>query len=137
MQQIGNMIRENLTKFVPNLKLESASPWTHMFEQHIKSNIYGKIVVSDVRYPDESDLIKKYHGIIVKIVRPNNPNEQTGLAAIHSSETEGDSITPHFTIMNDGSLADLHKKLDLTIQVIMLNSFDMDANNDNGISITL
>jgi dephospho-CoA kinase len=58
-----------------------------------------KIVVSDIRFQNEYDLVKKYFkGTILKVER------DTGIVNDHISETVMDSFVPDYTIKNDGSI---------------------------------
>lgn len=80
---------------------------------------YGLFVVSDCRFQDEVDSIKKSGGKIIKIVR-NVPKkyeyscyEHTVWNDDHISETGIDSIVGvDYVIDNDGTLEQLRKKID-------------------------
>jgi hypothetical protein len=63
----------------------------------------GRIVVSDVRFPNEAEAIKDRGGIMVRISRPGY-----GPVNGHPSETALDSFDFDAHIMNDGSIDDLH-----------------------------
>lgn len=56
--------------------------WVNRMEESIKEGTFDRIVISDVRFPNEADLIRKY-GTLVHINRPNNP-----LAINSSHESE-------------------------------------------------
>jgi dephospho-CoA kinase len=72
-----------------------------------------KIVVSDIRFQNEYDLIKKtFHGAIVKIER------DTGIENDHISETLMDSFIPDYTIKNDGDIVSLAKTIRLLLHTI-------------------
>ena len=63
-------------------------------------------IITDTRFPNEAEAIKKAGGIIIRIERPGvkpvNP---------HPSETSLDKWKFDHTIINDGSLTDLTKKI--------------------------
>jgi hypothetical protein len=66
----------------------------------------SKWIITDTRFPNEAEAIKKADGIIIRIERPGvkpiNP---------HPSETSLDKWDFDYVIVNDGSLADLTKKI--------------------------
>jgi hypothetical protein len=72
---------------------------------------FDKVVLTDVRYPNEYRAIKNREGIIIRIVKP-------GIGAVngHSSETALDNFAFDATIVNDGSIYDLNKKIDNLIK---------------------
>lgn len=67
-------------------------------------------VVSDVRYPNEAQALREMGGIIIQVSRPDHAG-LTGLEALHSSEA---GLPPEMidgTVVNDGSLEDLYRKV--------------------------
>ncbi len=64
------------------------------------------VVVTDVRFPNESKWIHGRGGIVVLITRP-------GVATVHThvSEQQFDLLEPDHVIVNDGSIEDLHRKI--------------------------
>lgn len=65
-----------------------------------------RYVISDVRFPNEADYIKARGGILIRISRPG-----TGPVNDHPSETALDGTTADFYIVNDGTLPELHSKV--------------------------
>ncbi|MCW2242254.1 nucleoside/nucleotide kinase family protein [Azospirillum canadense] len=66
----------------------------------------GRVVADDCRFLNEATAVRTLGGTIVRIERP-------GLAAAaHVSEQEMSGIVPDETIVNDGSPADLARKVD-------------------------
>jgi len=63
-------------------------------------------VIPDTRFPNEVEAIKSRNGIIVRVVRPDNPYPQS----YHESETALDD-QQFITIINDGSLDQLKQKV--------------------------
>lgn len=62
----------------------------------------GGWVVTDCRFPNEADAVRRHGGWVVKVERPGwAPG---GAAALHASETEVASIQGDFTISNDSDL---------------------------------
>lgn len=68
---------------------------------------FDKIVLTDVRYPNELRAIKARDGIIIRIVKPG-----TGAVNGHESETALDNFSFDATIVNDGSIYELSQKID-------------------------
>lgn len=67
------------------------------------------VLIPDSRFPNEVDELER-HGFDVqhlRIVRPNFVSSLTPEQQKHPSETALDSVTPDFTIVNDGTLEDL------------------------------
>lgn len=79
--------------------------WLMCWKQRIK--LYNKVVVDDVRFPNEADLVKKLGGSMWLIDRPHS-----GELAKHSSEGSLDTY-PYFDrmIKNYGNLEELGLKL--------------------------
>ncbi|MGW2467944.1 deoxynucleotide monophosphate kinase family protein [Streptomyces bauhiniae] len=65
------------------------------------------VVVSDVRYENEADHLRRAGYLLIRVVR-HNDKALTGEAARHPSETELDSYPADVTISNAGTLKDLH-----------------------------
>lgn len=71
-----------------------------------KADDLGHVVVTDVRFPDEAEWVKKREGILVKVVRP-------GYGPINGHLSDAglpDHLFDH-VIVNDGTIADLHSKI--------------------------
>ena len=65
-----------------------------------------RVVIADVRFPNEYKAIRDRGGLIVRIVRP-------GIEAVndHVSEHAIDGFVPDAIINNDGTVAELHAKI--------------------------
>lgn len=65
-----------------------------------------KIIIDDVRFKNEADLIKKYkNSVLIRVDRPSIKSTSS-----HRSEIEQDKIEVDMAILNDGSLEDLEAK---------------------------
>lgn len=62
------------------------------------------VVVTDVRFANESQLVKDLGGTVVKVVRPNH------VGTVHAHATEEFGFPVDTTIHNDGSIAELWHK---------------------------
>lgn len=66
-----------------------------------------QVIVTDVRFPNEVEGIKKRDGIVVRVIRPDKVSTST-----HPSETSlNDYNDWDYVIINDGTLDDLEKKV--------------------------
>jgi hypothetical protein len=81
--------------------------WIYNF--NLRYDYKESFAVTDVRFQNEVDCIKKLGGYVVKISRPTqNENKD-----VHSSELEMNNIKNYdFLIVNDGTLDDFYKKID-------------------------
>ena len=67
------------------------------------------VIIPDSRFPNEIDKLKQ-EGFDVqhlRVVRPNFISPLTPEQQKHPSETSLDDVTPDFTVVNDGTLANL------------------------------
>ena len=137
LQVFGTEIcRDFLPKALPNMQFNNSTLWVRLFEKFYLNNRDKNIIISDVRFQDEVDIIKKYGGIIVKIERnaispptanslpaesssPAESSPPTTLGhTMHKSELGIDAIHPHFIVENTESILTLHMKLSKVIKVI-------------------
>lgn len=69
-------------------------------------------VITDVRFENEADWIRRAGGKLIRIVRPNI--EQ----GTHISETEQNGMQVNWSVLNDGSVADLHIQIETILNDI-------------------
>ena len=69
------------------------------------------IVISDVRFPNECEMIKKFGGIIIRVNR-SSANMSVDL---HDSEALIKTLDVDFDITNNDSIDDLNKKIDILL----------------------
>lgn len=67
------------------------------------------VVVTDVRFPNEADEIQRLGGFLVRVVRPDRPDD----GDTHVSEIALDGRTVHFVATNIGTVEDLHRFADV------------------------
>ena len=84
--------------------------WSKITELKIKDAIKRNafFIITDVRFPNEAETIRRNGGIIVQIIRPNV--ESNGIVG-HASEQNLPTNLVDEIINNDGTLDDLHKKI--------------------------
>jgi hypothetical protein len=84
--------------------------WVAMTLSQIKDPYEGRYVITDVRFPNEAAAITAQGGQIWRIERP-------GVDAVndHVSETALDAWVFEETIINDGTIEDLKKKISVDL----------------------
>lgn len=118
LQEMGTeVMRKN---FHPNI-------WIDSLEKRIQSET-GSIVITDVRFPNEADLIKRLSGQIVWVRKDPLPDwfleaQQGNMAPaielnIHESERAWIGTPVDWTITNNGTLLGLYEKIDQLIKDI-------------------
>lgn len=86
-------------------KLIHNDVWIEKFKREVSH--YEYVVVTDIRFDNEAEIIKGMGGLILEIVRPNNPIETEE----HLSEVGISKELISATIVNDGTIKDLVTKL--------------------------
>lgn len=81
--------------------------WTAKMRRHIQRNGQDLIVITDVRFANEADLVRELGGKLIQITRPGTAEA----ANQHISETTGAEFAPDATVHNSGTLADLRQCL--------------------------
>jgi hypothetical protein len=116
MQKFGTDIcRNQFPKIFPNMNLgKSGSIWVKLMENYIENHPDTLICCSDIRFPDELELISSYqNSIIIQIHRDNESNEYHN----HVSETSLPDIVPDYQIINNSSLEDLYETIDNILKI--------------------
>jgi dephospho-CoA kinase len=118
MQTIGELFRKevNSNYWVNQVDFQMSKHASDCIEADKKI----KMVVSDIRYPNEAELIKERQGYLIKIVR------DTGYEDNHPSEANVDLIDCEYIIHNNGSINDLYKRIDRVLQYIDKGYIDID-----------
>lgn len=105
LQFVGTeLFRHQMNKLIPHLNDDI---WLYSIKKQIKDVIddkcIRKIVITDVRFENEVEMIKQMGGIIIHIIRPSVNN----LIDNHSSENNIDNLSSDYTLYNDYSIDDL------------------------------
>jgi len=113
-EEVFDFIKDNMF-FLYLLKTADADEEINLwYNTYVKEfQTFKNWIVTDVRFKNEVDAIKEKGGVVIRIERPcgkcGSPESQN---EIHTSETELDDYTDFdYTIINDGNLDDLRKKL--------------------------
>jgi hypothetical protein len=96
LQRLGVAGREMIDEYL----------WVALTMSQIKDPQEGKYVITDVRFPNEAAAIQSQGGQIWRIERPG-----VDAANAHISETAMDPWSFDETIVNDGTIEDLVKKI--------------------------
>lgn len=80
--------------------------WVDALARRLRTHPSARYVITDVRFPNEANFITAQGGQVWRIERPG-----TGPVNDHSSETALDSYRCDRIIINDGTLADLRRKV--------------------------
>lgn len=109
------LFRNQLHMIMPDIK---ENIWIEVVKKQIlekiKLNPNAKIVITDVRFSNEVQMIHELGGIVIKVNRKSVNNSDD----IHSSELEIDKLNVDVVIDNDATVKDLYSKLD----TILFNS---------------
>jgi len=92
-------------------QMVDTSIWTRCWQQRVSSYLEqgAGVVVDDVRFPEEAQLVEALGGVMVEVVRPEGGSEAF---AGHASEGGLDSWAFRARLMNDGSLARFERLAD-------------------------
>lgn len=77
------------------------------YEQQIAKNPHIKVVITDIRFPFEAEMVQRLGGTIIKVARVGQIYDD-----MHASEVEMDEIPYSYLLENDGTVDDLHLKVD-------------------------
>ena len=107
LQKLGtDIIREHISIILPGI---GTNFWVKRLEMELDKLAQEKVVVSDIRFPNEIDMIKRRGGIVIAVER-NNVGNGTDK---HKSETSIDFSQANIVIQNNSSLKDLYEKVDV------------------------
>jgi len=69
------------------------------------------LVVTDVRFPNEAQAVADRGGVLIRVRRPGVGPAKDKVGRVHESEVALDGWAFDHTLINDGSVRDLHLKL--------------------------
>lgn len=109
LQYVGtDMFRNHINGLIPNT---DNNFWVNLMKnkylKKCEQDKNTKVIVSDVRFQNEIDIIHKLNGKVIKLMRPSLSNNDA-----HESEKNIDLLDGDFTIINDGTLEELYSKVD-------------------------
>ncbi|MFF8845528.1 hypothetical protein ACF08N_22880 [Streptomyces sp. NPDC015127] len=90
-------------------KVLGANVWVNaLFESHADA---PALAVTDVRFPNEARAIVERGGVMIRVERPGVGPAKDRVGRVHESEVALDGWDFDHTLINDGSVRDLHLKL--------------------------
>lgn len=116
LQFVGtNMFRDHMGELSQNFGQDF---WLLCAQNNIKKilsqNDNARIVVSDVRFPNEIELIKKLGGINIRVKRPEMYNLNN--TDVHVSEQLIDQLDVDMEVLNAGTKSELYDILDSLVE---------------------
>lgn len=87
--------------------------WVKLMQKKIIDNADQNIIVSDVRFENQGQMIKSHGGIIICVERPNNP-----IKVKHVSENGLPKHLIDCTIVNDSTIENFYKKIDQQLKQV-------------------
>lgn len=115
--------RELMQKFGDAVRSIDWDSWNIPVENFIMSEpLKDHIVIDDVRFKSEANMIHKHGGILWKVIRDLVPLKYD--EAKHISETEQDEIVPDYSLDNSSSIEDLEIKVDSLLKESFFGGFN-------------
>ncbi|MFN6965225.1 MAG: hypothetical protein ACK4S4_15875 [Pyrinomonadaceae bacterium] len=123
-------MRELLQRFGTEVGREMFGPtfWTDQAKRQIDLlPELCPVVITDVRFQNEVDVIRDYHGLMIRIERP-------GVTAVnsHASDTNTAKLPVDVVISNDGTIADLHARVLRAFEVRFVSPLTRDREYCDG-----
>jgi hypothetical protein len=111
MQFFGtDIFRKSINDIIPGIK---DNFWINIFINQYKNMEDKDIVLSDVRFKNEIEMIRSMGGIVIKVVRPSLKSTDP-----HESECINTLEFDH-EIINDGTIEELYKKIKNLIENVV------------------
>jgi len=108
LQTVGTQLfRDELIKHIPELNNMENTIWIHNFNLWYEKNKDKKIVISDIRFIDEANMITNHGGTLIKITKGEFNNND-----LHQSEQELSNIQYDILIENHGTIDEYYNKID-------------------------
>lgn len=102
-----DIFRNDVSKVIPHI---GDNFWVKSLESKIIANKESNIVVADLRFQNEIDMIKSHNGIVIRVTRPNIDILE------HESEINNHKLENiDYEVENNGSIEELYNKLDIII----------------------
>jgi len=120
LQFVGTeLYREKIGELLPNV---GKNIWVNVIDRKLQENLENKYVITDIRFQNELDLVKKYNGKIIKINREKNQKQEYIRSANavqqehvpveydqHVSENYIDDLKSDYIIYNNSSIPELYE----------------------------
>ncbi len=115
LQILGTeLLQFDIHKYTDNLKHVGRNIWAHRFKVWYEEQQSKNVVITDVRFQHEVDVIRSLGGYIWKVERPYIDRGDS-----HPSEVEMEKITDiDHHILNEGTIIELNNKIDIIFNSI-------------------
>lgn len=114
LQKFGTEICRDKIKFMLP-QITDYSIWTWNMEQDIaETEADTVIIIPDVRFADEMEMLQKYNSFIIRVKRPHHTNH---VGTEHVSE-QG-TFNVDYEILNKGTLSDLEDTVSEIMDIIL------------------
>ena len=80
------------------------------YDQVVRDGSVDVVFVTDIRFRNEADMIRRLGGKVVRVVR--EVSGDTDMTAHHVSETQLDTVIPDVVVRNDATVDTLQRKID-------------------------
>jgi hypothetical protein len=109
LQYVGtNLLRNQLSTIMPHL---GNDVWVNVIKKKIldewSTNPDQKIVITDVRFPNEANMIEELSGIMIRVRR----DSINAVSDSHSSEVGIEKLEVDYEIINNKELDDLYQEI--------------------------
>lgn len=85
--------------------------WVDLVERRWHADGQPDLVITDVRFPNEYEMVRRNGGVLARVKRP-----EVQATNRHISESALDSHDSDFVFWNDGTIADLENKVDVLLK---------------------
>ncbi len=119
LQYVGtDLFRDRISDVLPEVQQDI---WIKVVENKILQNPDKRYVITDVRFDNELEFIKRLNGLSIKVQRTNLKHNITDE---HSSESYIDNLVTDCVINNNGTLEQLYEKLENTLDFKQFCKYD-------------
>ncbi len=116
LQYVGtDLFRDQIANIMPDVKSDI---WIKVVENKILQNPDKRYVITDVRFENELEFLKKHNALTIKVQRDTLTNVDS-----HVSESYIDQLETKYKILNNGTLEELYQKLDNVINFTIHNKY--------------
>jgi hypothetical protein len=119
LQFVGtDLIRKQMSKIIPDI---GESFWIKCLENKVKKELAKNpnvtIIISDIRFPNEMESVKKMGGLVIRVTRPefNNKNNEFSM---HESEKLIATMQVDAELWNDATKEKLFENLENILCIV-------------------
>jgi hypothetical protein len=116
LQTVGtDLFRDHLAESLPDLPLTKENPsiWVWNAEQRIRNLLDNghRVVVSDVRFHDEAQMIRRLGGRLIRVDRGQSNSTIVDAGAVHASEIHIPYISVDISLKNARGVKELEDQI--------------------------